>query len=438
LLNEPTAAAIAYGIDGLNESQFGTYVVYDLGGGTFDVSVLRLAKGVFEVLSTAGDTQLGGDDFDQVLADWARLQLGLRELAPAAERSLLMAARRAKEALSEAHSATLTLGNLALSVSREQYEQLIAALVQKTFLPLKRALRDAKLTAQTVTGVILVGGATRTPIIREQVKNFFGREPLCHLDPDEVVAVGAAIQANQLVGNKNGQEDFLLLDVNPLSLGLEMMGGLVEKIIPRNTTLPIHRAQEFTTYQDGQSALLLHVVQGEREMAKDCRSLARFELRGIPPMVAGAARILVAFQVDADGLLSVSAVEKTTGKQTSITVKPSYGLSDDEVGQMLSDAYTQATADKDARSLAEAKVDARQLVHSIENALVQDAELLEQEQLHALRQAVLACTQTLDHHSLADIKSATEKLGQASELFAQKRMDRSITLALKGQTIDTL
>jgi molecular chaperone HscA len=439
LINEPTAAAVAYGLDSLSE---GTFVVYDLGGGTFDVSILRLTRGVFEVLATAGDAQLGGDDFDQALADWARLQLGLREISASTERVLLSAARRAKEQLSTSHTATLAFSQggdqRALTVTREQFETLTKGLLDRTMLPLKRTLRDAKLKADSVDGVVLVGGATRMPQVRAAVQAFFGREPLCTIDPDEVVALGAAIQANALAGNKSSQDDFLLLDVIPLSLGLEMMGGLAEKIIPRNSTIPIAKAQEFTTYKDGQTAMALHVVQGERELVADCRSLARFALRGIPAMVAGAARIRVTFQVDADGLLSVSAIETKSGVKADIVVKPSYGLSDGEIGDMLQSGFREAAADKDARALAEARVEAQQLLDAIEAAITQDADLLDAAERNALDAACAALRAHqagTDHHAIV---AATKALNETSEPFAARRMDKTIASALRGQNINAL
>jgi molecular chaperone HscA len=439
LLNEPTAAAVAYGLDALGE---GTFVVYDLGGGTFDVSILRLTRGVFEVLATAGDAQLGGDDFDQALADWARLQLGVRELTASQERVLLQSARRAKEQLSTQNSASITLahggGQTALTLTREQFETLTKSLLERTIVPLKRTLRDAKLKADAVDGVVLVGGATRMPQVREAVKAFFAKEPLCTLDPDEVVAVGAAIQANALAGNKSSQDEFLLLDVIPLSLGLEMMGGLSEKIIARNSTIPIAKAQEFTTYKDGQTAMALHVVQGERELVADCRSLARFELRGIPPMVAGAARIRVTFQVDADGLLSVSAVENTSGAKADIVVKPSYGLSDDEIATMLQSSFKSAAADKDARALAEARVEGQQLIDAVEAAIVADFDLLASNELLALTQGIESLRNAVageNHRAIAD---ETTGLNLLSEPFAARRMDKSVNLALRGQNINAI
>jgi molecular chaperone HscA len=439
LLNEPTAAAVAYGLDALSE---GAFVVYDLGGGTFDVSILRLTKGVFEVLATAGDAMLGGDDFDQALCDWARLQLGLRELSAGHERVLLAACRRAKEALSAAQTTTLTFNagaeQRALTVTREQFEVLTKSLLDRTMLPVKRTLRDAKLKAGEVDGVVLVGGATRMPQVRRAVGEFFSKEPMCTLDPDEVVAVGAAVQANTLAGNKSGQDDVLLLDVIPLSLGLEMMGGLVEKVIPRNSTIPVAKAQEFTTFKDGQTAMALHVVQGERELVADCRSLARFELRGIPPMVAGAARIRVTFQVDADGLLSVSAQEATSGVKADVVVKPSYGLADDEIAAMLQAGFASAQADMQARALAEAQVEADSVRDATQSALRVDGELLDADERAVIDAALEKLAQTRagkDHRALDD---ATKALAAATDEFAARRMNRSIGAALKGKSVSEI
>jgi molecular chaperone HscA len=438
LLNEPTAAAIAYGLDNAAE---GTFAVFDLGGGTFDISILRLTRGVFEVLATNGDSALGGDDFDQAIAAHWRSRHNLADGDLRDTRRLLAAARAVKERLStEIESdihVTLSYGQkLHLHLKRAEFEHFTAGLVQKTLLPTRKALRDAKLEPRELDGVVLVGGATRMPHLREAVDKFFGRSAFKDLDPDQVVALGAAIQANVLAGNRTPGDDWLLLDVIPLSLGLETMGGLVERVIPRNSTIPVARAQEFTTFKDGQTAMAIHVVQGERELVSDNRSLARFELRGIPPMTAGAARIQVTFQVDADGLLSVAAREKTTGVESSIVVKPSYGLSDDEVAHMLQDGFAHATQDRDARALAEQRVDADSLAASLGAALAQDSDLLdaaERAKLEEGLRSLQAARAGTDHRAL---KSAIEALNRASEPFAARRMDRAVASALTGQRLD--
>ena len=438
LLNEPTAAAIAYGLDNASE---GTFAIFDLGGGTFDLSILKLTRGVFEVLSTSGDSALGGDDFDQAIAMHWRVAHGLVDASGRDTRRLLAAARGVKERLSTEESAdalvTLTWGQqLHLKLTRAEFEDITAPLIQKTLGPTRKALRDAGLKVAQIDGVVLVGGATRMPHLQRSVESFFQREPLRNLDPEQVVALGAAIQANALAGNRAPGDDWLLLDVIPLSLGLETMGGLVEKVIPRNSTIPVARAQEFTTFKDGQTAMAIHVVQGERELVSDCRSLARFELRGIPPMVAGAARIAVTFQVDADGLLSVSAREKTTGIGASVVVKPSYGLTDDEVAAMLRDGFDHAQADRDARALAEQRVEAEGLMAAIRGALAQDGDILsaaERESLDAGLASLEAARQGNDHRAL---KSAVETLNRASESFAARRMDRSVSRALAGRRVD--
>lgn len=453
LLNEPTAAAVAYGLDRGSE---GVYVVYDLGGGTFDVSVLRLAKGVFEVLSTNGDPVLGGDDFDRVIVQWFVQRTGLEGVSGTDLSGLLAAARRTKEALTDLPAAEMrwvppTGGAVLLAtLSRQEFETLGAALVARTLGPVRRALRDAGLQPGEVDGVVLVGGATRMPQVRQAVATFFGREPYTGVDPDQAVALGAALQADQLAGNRTG-DGLLLLDVSPLSLGLETMGGLVEKIIPRNATLPTARAQDFTTFKDGQTAMALHVVQGERDLVSECRSLARFTLRGIPPMAAGAARIRVTFQVDADGLLSVTAVEQSTGVQAHVEVKPSYGLSNEHVVDMLKDALSSAEQDARARMVREAQVDARRLLDATEAALHQDGDALlsapERQEIVAAMQAVSDLLEQaaeagapwagegmLDQRNA--LRQATESLNQATGAFAMRRMDASIRSALSGRTLE--
>jgi len=440
LLNEPTAAAIAYGLDHGSE---GTYAVFDLGGGTFDISILRLTRGVFEVLSTNGDSALGGDDFDHAIAVHWRKMHGLADAGGKDTRRLLAAAREVKERLTDAPEAdihvTLSYGqNLHLRLTRAEFEGFTASLIQKTLGPTRKALRDAKLKPGDIDGVVLVGGATRMPSLQRAVEGFFGKPPLKDLDPDQVVALGAAIQANVLAGNRAPGDDWLLLDVIPLSLGLETMGGLVERVIPRNSTIPAARAQEFTTFKDGQTAMAIHVVQGERELVSDCRSLARFELRGIPPMPAGGARIQVTFQVDADGLLSVSAREKETGVESSIVVKPSYGLTDDEVARMLQDGFAHARDDRDARALAEQRVEADSLLAAVGGAIAKDGDLLAQEEqgeIHARMAKLRALMATTDHRA---IKDAVADLNAASETFAARRMDRAISGALSGRRVDDL
>jgi molecular chaperone HscA len=440
LLNEPTAAAIAYGLDNAAE---GVYAVYDLGGGTFDVSILKLSKGVFEVLATNGDSALGGDDFDHRIYCWLLEKNSLSALPAPDIRSLLTHARAAKEQLSDNNevriTAMLSSGEVIDNVlTRAEFHTMTQNLVQRTLQALRKALRDAKLTAQDVKGVVMVGGATRMPHIQQAVGEFFNQAPLNNLDPDKVVALGAAIQANVLAGNRSG-DDWLLLDVIPLSLGLETMGGLVEKVIPRNSTIPSARAQEFTTYKDGQTAMSIHVLQGERELVSDCRSLAKFELRGIPPMVAGAARIRVTFQVDADGLLSVTAREMSTGVESHITVKPSYGLSDEEITRMLKESTQHASQDMVARALREQQTEAGQLLEAVDNALQQDGAALldaaEQARIRASMDAVRAVLNGSDHQA---IKRAVEALNQASTGFAQKRMDQSVKRALAGQKLSDL
>lgn len=436
LINEPTAAAIAYGLENGSE---GLYAVYDLGGGTFDISLLRLSQGVFEVVATGGDSALGGDDFDRLLADWALAQSGQHATTPQDKRAVLVAARAAKEKLSSTDHATLACplasGELSVRVTRAEFESLTQELINRTLSALRKVLRDAKATKDDVQGVVMVGGSTRMPQVQAAVGEFFGKTPLTNLNPDEVVALGAAIQANALAGNA-GADELLLLDVIPLSLGLETMGGLVERIIPRNSTIPTARAQDFTTFKDGQTAMAIHVVQGERELVSDCRSLARFELRGIPPMVAGAARIRVSFQVDADGLLAVSAREEGSGVQASITVKPSYGLSDDEVARMLTESFTTAEVDMRARSLRESRVEAERMLLATRAALRADGDLLSAEE-HAGIQALLTSLETIqrseDH---AAIDAAVEALAKGTEAFAAERMNRGIRQALAGRRVE--
>ncbi|WP_281660392.1 Fe-S protein assembly chaperone HscA [Microvirgula aerodenitrificans] len=439
LLNEPTAAAIAYGLDNASE---GVYVVYDLGGGTFDVSVLRLTRGVFEVLSTSGDSALGGDDFDQRVFCWILEQASLSQLEDHDIRLLLTHARAAKERLtdaSEAHINTVLSDKteVDLLLTRDVFSDISRTLVEKTLLPVRKALRDAKIAPADVNGVVLVGGATRMPQIRRSVGEYFGCTPLTNLDPDQVVALGAAMQANVLAGNKT-EDDWLLLDVIPLSLGIETMGGLVEKIIPRNSTIPTARAQEFTTFKDGQTAMAVHVLQGERELVTDCRSLARFELRGIPPMVAGAARIRVTFQVDADGLLGVSAREQSSGVEASISVKPSYGLTDDQITQMLADSIEHVKDDIVARKLREAVVDAESLLATTEAALQVDGDLLDGAERAAIVDAEAGLRSAIASQQTVAINAATARLNDATNEFAARRMDRNIRRALAGQKISDL
>ncbi|HBR6877247.1 TPA: Fe-S protein assembly chaperone HscA [Klebsiella aerogenes] len=433
LLNEPTAAAIAYGLD---SGQEGVIAVYDLGGGTFDISILRLSRGVFEVLATGGDSALGGDDFDHLLADYLREQAGLRDRSDnRLQRELLDAAIAAKIALSDADVAHVEVGGWQGDISRSQFNDLIAPLVKRTLMACRRALKDAGVEAQEVLEVVMVGGSTRVPLVRERVGEFFGRTPLTSIDPDKVVAIGAAIQADILVGNKPDSE-LLLLDVIPLSLGLETMGGLVEKVIPRNTTIPVARAQEFTTFKDGQTAMSIHVMQGERELVQDCRSLARFALRGIPALPAGGAHIRVTFQVDADGLLSVTAMEKSTGVEASIQVKPSYGLTDGEIANMIKDSMSYAEQDIQARMLAEQKVEAARVLESLESALAADAALLSAAERQVIDAAAEQVRTAAAGEDADAIKEAIKNIDTQTQEFAARRMDQSVRAAMKGQSVD--
>lgn len=439
LISEPTAAAIAYGLDNASE---GVYAVYDLGGGTFDISILRLTQGVFEVIATGGDSALGGDDYDHALAGFVLAQTGLQAGSDADKAALLVAARAAKEALTDSESALFkadVAGKTAsFDLTREQFYTATRPLTDRTIAAVRKALRDAKLKPDDLQGIVLVGGSTRMPQIRGAVAEFFGREPLVNLNPDEVVALGAAIQANQLAGN-NGAGELLLLDVIPLSLGIETMGGLVERVVPRNQTIPTAMAQDFTTYQDGQTALALHVVQGERDLVADCRSLARFTLRGIPPMAAGAARIRVTFTVDADGLLSVSAKEQGSGVEASVAVKPSYGLSDDQIATMLQESFSTAQQDMLARALVEARVDADRMLLATQSALDADGDLLSDGERAVIDESMAQLRETAKgSNEAAAIEAATKKLADDTEAFAAQRMNAGIARALAGRKVESL
>ncbi|MDH4555199.1 Fe-S protein assembly chaperone HscA [Pseudomonas sp. BN417] len=436
LLNEPTAAAVAYGLDKQAE---GVVAIYDLGGGTFDISILRLTRGVFEVMATGGDSALGGDDFDHAIAGWMVQQAGLSaNLDPGAQRSLLRAACDAKEALTAIDSVELAYGDWRGVLTREQFDALIEPMVARSLKACRRAVRDAGIELEEVEAVVMVGGSTRVPRVREAVAEMFGRQPLTDIDPDQVVAIGAAVQADTLAGNKRGEE-LLLLDVIPLSLGLETMGGLMERVIPRNTTIPVARAQDFTTYKDGQTAMMIHVLQGERELIKDCRSLARFELRGIPPMVAGAAKIRVTFQVDADGLLGVTARELASGVEASIQVKPSYGLTDGEISRMLRDSFQYAGEDKNARALREQQVEAQRLLEAVQAALEADGErLLDDTERAAIADSMQTLRELAAGSDVGAIETQIKRLSQVTDAFAARRMDAAVKAALSGRRLNEI